>query len=83
MRFRLRTLLIVLALGPPWLVGLYVLSMGPAHWLVDHGLFKSDVYFAMYDRVLDAAYRDWSYGDGRFHRVLDWYVSLWGDTIGV
>jgi hypothetical protein len=40
MRYRLRTLLVVLALGPPWLVGLYVLSMGPAHWLVDHGLLS-------------------------------------------
>jgi len=36
MRYRLRTLLIVLALGLVSLVS-YVLSAGPTHWLYMHG----------------------------------------------
>ena len=82
-RYKLRALLIVLALGPPVLVALYVLSMGPAHWLCDQGFFKSDVYFEIYGPILDSAHVDRTAGDGRFCRLLDWYVGLWGDVIGV
>jgi hypothetical protein len=66
MQFRLRTLLLVLALGPPALVVLYVLSIGPVFAItpIRYEATVRKVYRPVLDRAPQPA--------------LEKYVDWWG-----
>jgi hypothetical protein len=72
MRYRLRTLMIVLVFGPASLVALYVLSVGPAFAIAgDNGLISETMLRRTYQPVLKWA------SDLGLQPTLEWYVFLW------
>ena len=83
MRYSLCTLLLLLVIGPTFVVILYVLSAGPALWLVDHNLVSGEVWFAAYTPLSQVAQWDQHDGNGWFSRAMNWYLQTWGHTIGV
>jgi hypothetical protein len=61
----------VLMLAPP----LYLLSVGPFVWLCDHGYLSPGWIQVVQLPYFPIAWlRD---HNETFHRVLDWYLSLW------
>jgi hypothetical protein len=75
LRYRLRTLMIVLALGPPLLVMAYVLFVGPAALLLQSGLadeWGEDFMHWFYWPLSMHGQQDET-----FRKWLDWYATLW------
>jgi hypothetical protein len=50
----------------------YVLSVGPAYWLGDHGLMSHAVFNALYE-PLSYAYHHYPWTNP----FLDWWESVW------
>ena len=51
---------------------LYVLSSGPAHWLMDHGYLSDANFCTIYGPLLLAAKKSVS-----VQSVIVWYIDLW------
>ena len=76
MKYSLRNLLIVLVIGVLLLPVAYVLSGGPAIWLVHHNRLDPLTYCAIYEPL--AAF---AYNHPTFNAVMNWYLSWWGGPI--
>ena len=65
---------ITAAIGLPLTPMLYVLSIGPAIWLFNHGyLFGlNPMLWSFYSPLMELR------RNGIFAAVIDWYISLWG-----
>ena len=55
---------------------LYLLSAGPAMWLVKHGYMGVPTFFATYQPAMAFAYdHQW------FNSFMNWYLSWWGGPL--
>ena len=55
---------------------LYLLSAGPAIWLVRHGYMDAPAFFATYRPAMAFAYdHEW------FNSLMNWYMSWWGGPL--
>ncbi len=54
----------------------YVLSAGPALWLVHHGYLDALTFFSLYRPLMAYAY-----DHETFNSVMNWYMSWWGGPI--
>jgi len=77
MRYRLRTLLIVLALGPPFLFAAYVLSIGPAYVLIGMGVVDEPSVGWIYEPVFRIG-NAWG-----LHAYIEAYIRWWFEFFGV
>jgi len=58
------------------LLALYVLSLGPVAWLVDHGYISTATYQALVQVVYLPL--TWVVGSSRWaQEFLEWYISFW------
>ena len=76
MKYSLRSLMIVLVIGVLLLPVAYVLSAGPALWLVHHNSLDPWTYFSLYRPVMSFAYNHQTFND-----AMNWYLSWWGGPI--
>jgi hypothetical protein len=76
-RYKLRTLLIVLALGPPLLFAAYILSIGPAYVLIGAGIVNESSLGWIYEPVLRFC------SDHGLHGYIEAYIRWWFSFLGV
>ena len=77
MRYRLRTLLIWAAIICVLILPIdYLLSAGPAVWLVKHDYMSPWTYISIYRPLMALAYHNQPFND-----AMNWYLSLWGGPI--
>ena len=67
-------LAIVLLLSP---LG-YILSAGPAIWMVHHGYLDVMTYFAVFRPLIAFAY-----DHETFNNAMNWYLSWWGGPVSL
>ena len=77
MRYRLRTLLIVLVLGPPVLFATYVLSVGPAYVLIGLGIVNESSLGWIYEPIFRFC------GEHGLHGHIEEYIRWWFSFFGV
>jgi hypothetical protein len=51
---------------------LYVLAIGPAHWLMDHGYISEATFDAVYWHFIVAVKRS-----PAVQQLVVWYINLW------
>ena len=65
--------LVVLLIATPVI---YIISAGPALWLVNHGYLDAMTYLHFYQPPMAYAYHH-----PKFNDAMNWYLSWWGAPI--